>query len=283
MIVCQTVPDLLNLAPLQATVALIESADKLGTTVGVLNNCDGAAKKIEHAKTVLASFKMAVAQTAIFHLPQFSAAYDKGKAVTELKPANGKAALQIDALWGDLDKLARRIAAIPSPRDRQKRHGESDPKQRSLPAERTAQQRDEQRREALTHLAREEGRGELPVLLEAIRGQDQAKKAQAAAGVRRPGRRGQPPVTTIQEPADESVMFDLVRLLTSYKAEELIKVRAEPAKRSEISYLVEMFRGRVVDISTDNLLIEISIDAARGKKISQKTSGFHQERHAKPL
>jgi acetolactate synthase-1/3 small subunit len=38
----------------------------------------------------------------------------------------------------------------------------------------------------------------------------------------------------------------------------LIKVRAEPAKRSEISYLVEMFRGRVVDISTENLLIEIS-------------------------
>src|SRR5258708_22222178 len=38
----------------------------------------------------------------------------------------------------------------------------------------------------------------------------------------------------------------------------LIKVKAEPAKRSEISYLVEMFRGRVVDISTENLLIEIS-------------------------
>ena len=60
---------------------------------------------------MLAAFKMAVAPTTIFHLPQFSAAYDKGKAVTELKPADGKAATQIEALWGDLDKLARRIAA----------------------------------------------------------------------------------------------------------------------------------------------------------------------------
>jgi chromosome partitioning protein len=113
LIICPTVPDLLNLAPLQETVALIESADKLAAAVGVLNNVDesGAAKKIEHAKGVLAAFKMAVAPTAIFHLPQFSAAYDRGKAVTELKPADGKAAVQIQALWSDLDKLARRIAA----------------------------------------------------------------------------------------------------------------------------------------------------------------------------
>jgi chromosome partitioning protein len=113
MIVCPTVPDLLNLAPLQETVALIESADKLTAAVGVLNNVDesGAGKKIDNARSVLASFKMTVAPTAIFHLPQFSAAYDKGRAVTELKPVDGKAALQIEALWGDLDKLARRIAA----------------------------------------------------------------------------------------------------------------------------------------------------------------------------
>lgn len=38
----------------------------------------------------------------------------------------------------------------------------------------------------------------------------------------------------------------------------LIKVRAAPAQRVEISYLVEMFRGRVVDISPDSLMIEIS-------------------------
>jgi acetolactate synthase I/III small subunit len=38
----------------------------------------------------------------------------------------------------------------------------------------------------------------------------------------------------------------------------LIKVIAPPAKRTEIALLVEMFRGRVVDISAENLMIEIS-------------------------
>jgi acetolactate synthase I/III small subunit len=38
----------------------------------------------------------------------------------------------------------------------------------------------------------------------------------------------------------------------------LIKVVAPPEKRTEIVLLVEMFRGRVADISLDNILIEIS-------------------------
>jgi acetolactate synthase-1/3 small subunit len=38
----------------------------------------------------------------------------------------------------------------------------------------------------------------------------------------------------------------------------LIKVTAPPAQRMEISLLVEMFRGRVVDISPDSLMVEIS-------------------------
>ena len=38
----------------------------------------------------------------------------------------------------------------------------------------------------------------------------------------------------------------------------LIKVVAPPEKRTEIALLVEMFRGRVVDIDHDNLMIEIS-------------------------
>ena len=38
----------------------------------------------------------------------------------------------------------------------------------------------------------------------------------------------------------------------------LIKVKAPPAKRMEISLLVEMFRARVVDISQDTLIIENS-------------------------
>jgi acetolactate synthase-1/3 small subunit len=38
----------------------------------------------------------------------------------------------------------------------------------------------------------------------------------------------------------------------------LIKVKAAPEKRVEISLLVEMFRARVVDISPDNMMIELS-------------------------
>src|SRR5436305_10998887 len=38
----------------------------------------------------------------------------------------------------------------------------------------------------------------------------------------------------------------------------LVKVQAASQQRMEIALLVEMFRGRVVDISTDSLMIEIS-------------------------
>jgi acetolactate synthase-1/3 small subunit len=37
----------------------------------------------------------------------------------------------------------------------------------------------------------------------------------------------------------------------------LIKVKAHSEQRTEIALLVEMFRGRVVDISADNMIIEI--------------------------
>lgn len=38
----------------------------------------------------------------------------------------------------------------------------------------------------------------------------------------------------------------------------LLKVQAEPAQRVEITLLVEMFRGRVVDVSPSTLIVEIS-------------------------
>ena len=38
----------------------------------------------------------------------------------------------------------------------------------------------------------------------------------------------------------------------------LIKVTATPGQRTEITLLVEMFRGRVVDIGLDSLIIEVS-------------------------
>src|SRR5262249_2364008 len=38
----------------------------------------------------------------------------------------------------------------------------------------------------------------------------------------------------------------------------LIKVKAAPERRMEISLLVEMFRGRMVDIGADSMVVEIS-------------------------
>jgi chromosome partitioning protein len=110
LIVCPCALDMLNLKPLEETVALITSADRVAAAVGVLNNVDevGASKKIEQGSAVLESLGIAVAPTAVFHLPQFGAAYDAGKGVIELKPNGGKAAKQIEALWTDLNKLSRR-------------------------------------------------------------------------------------------------------------------------------------------------------------------------------
>ena len=43
----------------------------------------------------------------------------------------------------------------------------------------------------------------------------------------------------------------------------LIKVRAVPAQRMELAVLIEMFRGRVVDIGPDTLMVEISGQEAK--------------------
>jgi putative heme-binding domain-containing protein len=64
--------------------------------------------------------------------------------------------------------------------------------------------RDESRQEALAGLARAEGKSELHVLLDAIRGKDRQQNA-----------------------ADESIVFDLVRLLTTRSPAELAEVRPD--------------------------------------------------------
>ena len=112
MIVCPTLPDLLNLKPLKDTVTLIEAADKLEASIGVINNVDesGAATNIAHAKAVLESFGMQICSAVVYHLPQFATAYNEGKGVTEHKPGT-KAAKQVRALWGQLDKQAQQFAA----------------------------------------------------------------------------------------------------------------------------------------------------------------------------
>jgi acetolactate synthase-1/3 small subunit len=68
----------------------------------------------------------------------------------------------------------------------------------------------------------------------------------------------------------EQVRKQLDKVVTVVKVEDissedyverdmmLIKVQATPTQRMEISLLVEMFRGRMVDISSNSLMIEIS-------------------------
>jgi len=43
----------------------------------------------------------------------------------------------------------------------------------------------------------------------------------------------------------------------------LVKVRAEPSKRGEIQQMVETFRARIVDISPDSMIIEVTGDAEK--------------------
>jgi chromosome partitioning protein len=119
LVICPAALDLLNLKPLEETVALIASVDKLDRACGIFNNIDEASgsKKIEKAIEVLESFGLTVASTAISHSPQFGAAYDAGKGVTEL-PGNSKAAKQIEALWADLNRISRRLAPAKKAKER---------------------------------------------------------------------------------------------------------------------------------------------------------------------
>jgi acetolactate synthase-1/3 small subunit len=68
----------------------------------------------------------------------------------------------------------------------------------------------------------------------------------------------------------EQVRKQLEKIVTTVRVEDissenyierdlmLIKVRAAPQQRMEIVLLVEMFRARVVDVSADHLMVEIS-------------------------
>jgi chromosome partitioning protein len=123
MVVLPANPGLLSLAPLQATAALIETAGKRDVAVGVVNNVEAGAaglSKAKDASAVLADLGMPVAPTIVQHLPQFSAAFDRGLGVTELR-SPGRAGAQVEQLWLDLDKLARRLASAPSEKRRQRR------------------------------------------------------------------------------------------------------------------------------------------------------------------
>lgn len=75
--------------------------------------------------------------------------------------------------------------------------------------------------------------------------------------------RGEPPVLEqVRKQLDKIVSVVRVDDISSEDFVErdlmLIKIKAAPNQRSEIALLVEMFRARVVDVQTNNLIVEIS-------------------------
>jgi chromosome partitioning protein len=113
MVICPTLPDLFNLGSLQDTVQLLEAGEKLGATVGVINNVDetGAEARIGEAKAAIEGFQMQTCPAVIYHRPQFQTAAEKGKGVTEAGARAKKAADEIRALWVFLDRRAKQLDA----------------------------------------------------------------------------------------------------------------------------------------------------------------------------
>ena len=113
MIICPTLPDLFNLGSLQDTVQLLEAGEKIGVTVGVVNNVDegGAEARIGAAKAAIEGFKMLACPAIIYHRPQFQTAAEKGKGVTEAGARAKKAADEIRELWAFLDRRAKQLEA----------------------------------------------------------------------------------------------------------------------------------------------------------------------------
>jgi chromosome partitioning protein len=109
MVVCPTLPDLFNLGSLQDTVRLLEAAEKLPVTVGIINNLDKAGEeaRVGAATAVMEKFNMAVCPAVIHHRAEFQIAAEKGKAVTELGAKGKGAADEIRALWAFLDRRTR--------------------------------------------------------------------------------------------------------------------------------------------------------------------------------
>lgn len=125
MVICPTLPDLLNLGSLKDTVVLLTAADKLPVAVGVVNNVDaaGAVVRVAYATEALEQIGLGVvAPVVIYHRPAFAAAIQRGKGVTETGPG-GKAAEEIRELWAWLRKHAAELQ--PSTKRKSRRESRS--------------------------------------------------------------------------------------------------------------------------------------------------------------
>ena len=93
------------------TVRLLELAEKKDRAVVVVNRVpEGKAEAtIEQAAAAVAGTGVKVAPVYVCDRPQFAAAIEKGKGVTE-SHAKTKAANEIRELWAHLEKLSAKIA-----------------------------------------------------------------------------------------------------------------------------------------------------------------------------
>jgi chromosome partitioning protein len=121
MVLLPANPGLLALAPLRASVALIEAVGHRERAVAIVNNID-TISKAEAVGEVLADLEVAVAPTIISHLPAFGAAFDVGEGVTERK---GRAGEQVARLWLDLDELHRKLTMTTTEREPAQRKSQS--------------------------------------------------------------------------------------------------------------------------------------------------------------
>ncbi len=113
MIICPTLPDLFNLGSLQDTVQLLETAEKLDATVGVINNVDeaGAEPRIGEAKAAIEGFKHAGVSSRHLSSPAVPDGRREGQGRDGGRAKAKKAADEIRALWAFLDKRAKQLEA----------------------------------------------------------------------------------------------------------------------------------------------------------------------------
>ena len=111
LIICPTLASLFDLQALADTVRLLELAEKKDRAVVVVNRVpEGKAEAtIEQAAAAVAGTGVKVAPVYVCDRPQFAAAIEKGKGVTE-SHAKTKAANEIRELWAYLEKLSAKIA-----------------------------------------------------------------------------------------------------------------------------------------------------------------------------
>ena len=111
LIICPMLASLFDLQALADTVRLLELADKKARAVVVVNRVpeSKAAATIEQAAAAVGGSGVKVAPVYVCDRPQFAAAIQKGKGVTE-SHAKTKAADEIRELWAYLDKLEGKLA-----------------------------------------------------------------------------------------------------------------------------------------------------------------------------